>query len=84
MPSKSSFTLKVLRKKSRVVPEGNGPTPQDAYVMLGGITLEELRRVMMSETWDEVCDKNGLKRPETAKDMKATGQRSSSLEHDAR
>ena len=33
----------MLRKKSKVVPEGNGPTPQDAYVM---ITREELRRVL--------------------------------------
>ena len=35
----------MLRKK-KTVPEGNGPIPQDAYVMLGGITREELRRVM--------------------------------------
>ena len=37
------------RKESEVVPEGDNPTPQDAYVM---ITCEELRRVL-SETWDE-------------------------------
>ena len=38
---------KMLRKKSKVVLEGNGPIPQDAYVMLGEITPEELRRVML-------------------------------------
>ena len=35
---------KILRKKGKAVPEGNGPIPQDAYVMLGRITLEELRK----------------------------------------
>ena len=33
----------MLRKKSKAIPEGNGPTPQDAFVM---ITREELRRVL--------------------------------------
>ena len=32
------------RKKSKTAPEGNGPVPQDTYVLLGGITLEEIRR----------------------------------------
>ena len=32
----------MLQKKSKAVPEGDGPTPQDAYVM---ITWDELRRV---------------------------------------
>ena len=41
----STFTLKMLQKNSKAVPEGNGP-----IAMLGGITLEELRRVM-SETF---------------------------------
>ena len=62
---------------------GDGPIPQDAYVMLGGITLEDLRRVM-SEVWDEVCQENGLKKPEKSKEMRATEQRSASLEHDSR
>ena len=70
----------MLRKKSKVVPEGNDPTPQDAYVM---ITWEELRRVMW-EMWDEVCEGKGLKKPEKSKEMGVTEQRSSSLEHDAR
>ena len=34
---------KMLRNKSKAVPEGIGHIPQDACVMLGGITLEELR-----------------------------------------
>ena len=42
----------MLRQKSKAVPEGNGPIP-----MLGGITLEELRRVMsemMSKAFGEI------------------------------
>ena len=39
----------MLRKKNKAVPEGNGPAPQDAHVM---ITWEDLRRVL-SETWGE-------------------------------
>ena len=73
----------MLRKKSKAVSEGNGPIPQDTYVMLGGITLEELRR-KMSQAWDKICDKNGLKKPEELKKMRATEQRSASLEQDAR
>ena len=34
------------RKKRKAVSEGNGVVPQDVYVMLGGITPVELRRVM--------------------------------------
>ena len=48
--------FKMLRKKSKGNPEGDGHFPQDAYTMLGGITLEELRRVM-SGVWDEACEK---------------------------
>ena len=33
-------------KKRKAVSEGNGVVPQDVYVMLGGITPVELRRVM--------------------------------------
>ena len=73
----------MLRKKSKAVPEGNAPILYDTYVMLGRITLEELRRIM-SQAWDEVCDENGLKKPEELKDMRATRQRSASLEQDAR
>ena len=51
------------RKESMDVPEGNSPTPQDAYVILGGVTLEDFRQVM-SEVWDKVREQNGLKKPE--------------------
>ena len=34
----------MLRKKNKAGFEGNGPIPQDAYVM---ITREELRRVLL-------------------------------------
>ena len=37
------------RKESEAVPEGNGPTPQDAGKM---VTWEELRQAM-SKMWDE-------------------------------
>ena len=56
------FTLKILWKKNNAVSESNDPIPQDSYVMLGGITIKELRQIM-SQTWDDVCDKSGLKRP---------------------
>ena len=59
MSSALRFTLKILRKKSKIVPESNGLIPQDAYVMLGGISMKELRQIM-SQTWDDVCDKYGL------------------------
>ena len=63
----------MLRKESKTVPEGNYPTPRDAYVM---ITREELRRVpskSMSEAFGEF--KEGLRRID---------QRLASLEQDAR
>ena len=69
------------RKESVATPEGNDLIPQ--YV-LPGITLEEDLRRIMWETWDEVCEKNGLKKPENPKEMKATDQREGSLEQDAR
>ena len=45
----------MLRKKSKAVLEGNGLIPQDAYVMLGGIALKELRPIM-SEAVDNAFD----------------------------
>ena len=38
----------------------------------------------MRETWDEVREENGLKKPEKPKEMRATDQREASLEQDAR
>ena len=43
------------RKWSKAVPEGNGIVFQDTYVMLGGITLEELRRII-SEALEKALD----------------------------
>ena len=63
----------MLRKESKIVLEGNGPTPQDAYVM---ITWEELRRVL-SETWGEAFGKY-------KEDLRSMDQRLASLEQDAR
>ena len=37
------------RKQSKTVPVGNGPIPQVAYVMPGGITLMDFIRVIMWE-----------------------------------
>ena len=45
----------MLRKKTKTVPEGNDPILQDAYVLLGGITWKELRRVM-SETMGKALE----------------------------
>ena len=44
----------MLRKKSKAVPEGNDPTPQDAYKM---IIWDELRRVLsnsMGKAFEEL------------------------------
>ena len=73
---------KMLRKKSKAVSEGNGSIPQDAYVILSGITLDDLRRIM-SEVADKVFDKHFRQKPENVEEMRATEQRSASLEQDA-
>ena len=66
----------MLRKKNKAVPESNDPIPQDSYVMLGRITLEELRRVM-SETAGKALE-------ELTENMRRENQRLASLEQDAR
>ena len=71
------------RNKSKVVPKGKGPIPQNAYVMLCGITLKDFRRIR-SEAADKVFDKHFEQKPENLEEMRATGQRVASLEHDAR
>ena len=58
------------------VPESNGPIPQDTYVMLGGITLEELQRVMSKAM--------GKAFGEFKEDMRRVNQRLASLEQDVR
>ena len=60
------------QKESEAVPEGKGSIP--LYVLPGGISLEDLRRIMQ-ETCDEVREENGLKKPEKPKEMRATDQR---------
>ena len=48
------------RKKSKAVPEGNGPVPQDISGLLGGITLGELRRIksgVKDKGLDDTMDK---------------------------
>ena len=74
---------KMLRKKSKAVPEGNDPVPQDAYVMLDRITVVELRRVM-SEVLAKAFDKHFGQTPENPEEMRTTDQRSASLVQDAR
>ena len=70
------------RKKSKAFPEGNSSAPQDTSG-LGGITVEELRRIM-SEAIDKSFDKGtshfGLK----LEYPKNTNQRLAGLEHGAR
>ena len=70
------------RKESVAVPEGNGPIPSNTYV-LPGITVEDFRRVLWWKVWKEVCEANGLKKPEKPKDMRAMDQREASPEQDA-
>ena len=36
------------RMKSKAIPEGNGPVPQDKSG-LGGLTMEEIRRIFVRE-----------------------------------
>ena len=74
---------KMPRKKSKAVPEGNDPVPQDAYVMLDGTTLVELRRVM-SEALYKAFDKHFGQKTENPEVMRATDQRSAGPELDAR
>ena len=62
----------MLRKKSKAIPEGNGPTPQDAFVM---ITREELRRVLSESIGNFFREFKG--------DFRRIDQRVASLEQDA-
>ena len=49
------------RKKRKAVLKGSVPVPQDTSGLLGGITIEEIRRIM-SEALDKSFDKYcGLK-----------------------
>ena len=50
---------KMPRKKSKAVPVGNGPVPQDIYIygLLGRITMGDLHRIM-SEALDKALDKS--------------------------
>ena len=62
--------------------EGNGPVPQDAYVILRGITLKDGRRITFVTT-DKVFDEHVGHEPENPEEMRATDQRSASLEQDS-
>ena len=59
------------RKESKAVPEGNGPIT--LYVLPGGITLEDISRIML-EVWNRKLDK-------LTEDLRRTDQRLASLEH---
>ena len=62
----------MLQKKSKAVPEGNGPIPEDAFVM---ITREELRRVLSESIGTAFREFKG--------DFRRIDQRVASLEQDA-
>ena len=51
--------------------------------MIGGITLEDFRRVM-SGVWDEVREENCLKKPEKTKDLRKMDQCFTNLEQGTR
>ena len=63
------------RQKSKGVPEGSGPVPQDTSG-LGGITMVEVRRI-----FSEVLDKH---LSENTDILRAENQRSAGLEYYAR
>ena len=72
---------KMPRKKSKAVPVGNGSVPEDTSG-IGGITMEETRRIM-SEALNKSFDNfYGLK-PQNPMEMKATDQLLAILERDA-
>ena len=66
----------MLRKKSKAVLEGDCLIPQDAYVILRGIILEELQRVI-SETMGKALE-------EFKEDMRRANQRLANLGQNAR
>ena len=77
------FYPKMPRKKSKAVPEGNSPVLHDTSGLLGGVTLEEIRRIM-SKALDKSFDNfYGLK-PGNSKEMRATHQGLAGLDHHAR
>ena len=71
------------RKESMAVLEGNGPIPQDTYVMAHRIILEDFRRIT-SEAMDKTLDKHFGQKPENPDELRKTNQRVASLEKDAR
>ena len=65
------------RKRNEAALEGTGPVPRNAYVMLGGITLEDLRLlILMSETLDKAYD-------EPMENVRSANQRLVVLEKEA-
>ena len=75
---------KMPRKKSKAVPEGNGPVPQYTSWLLGVIALLKESRRIMSEALDKYFDKYYGLKPENPKEMRAADQCLASAEHDAR
>ena len=71
---------KMPRKKSKAVPEGNGPDSQDTSRSSGRI--KEIRRLMF-EALDKCFDNFYVLKSENPKEIRATDQRLAGLEHDA-
>ena len=75
------------RKKSKAVPDGSGPVPQDTSRLLGGITMNEISKVVSkvlnksSDEWEKNLDRMS---EITDKMLTAINQCSAGLEHDAR
>ena len=84
------------RKARMAVPEGNGPIPQNQYVM-PGIALEDSCQIM-SEAMDKIFDKHigqvlgqyeeqfksNMRLDKLVEEMRVIDQRVASLEQDAR
>ena len=80
--TKVELYLKMPRKTSKAVPEGNDPVPQYTSGLLGGIKLEEIRRMLYEALGKSFDNLYGLKY-ETSKEIGAKNQRLAGLEHDA-
>ena len=74
-------------KKNMAVPEGNCSNPQHTSGLLGGIKVEELRRIVSEASdnhFDELEENLDTMSEITDRMLRATDQRLGYLEHDAR
>ena len=73
----------MLRKTSKVVPEGNGPVPQKEEVGSGQLTLGDVYRLCV-ERFDKMNDRSNKKLDEIFNEMRKVDEHVTRLEHGAR